>query len=334
MSTLPLPTPCQILLVDDDHTVLQVTSQLLGQAGYAVIKAGTCAQAWQMVSAHAADLVLLASHLPDGQGMDICRRVKADPALAGVLVILWSGHPKPGQEQFAGRNTGADGYIARPIENGELLARVDAYARLQQAQAQSRRLLQESERQHEVLLSVLEDARMAVAEKSALIDALPDVVMRFDRSGRHLFVSANVLTVVDLPAASFLGKTHRDLGFDEARCVFFETEIAAVFANGQAREAEIEMDTIHGHLTLNWRLVPDLDALGQVRSVLSLARDISAHKAAELARDAQLHELRRWHDVTLEREGRVMELKREINRLLLASGQPLRYPSVEGAAHA
>jgi len=57
-------------------------------------------------------------------------------------------------------------------------------------------------------------------------------------------------------------------------------------------------------------------------------RDITVRKQAEAKLDDQLRELRRWHEATLGREGRVLELKRQVNELLAKAGQPIRYPSV------
>ena len=290
---------CSILVVDDDPAILHAASRVLTMAGYAVRNAASGEAAWQMISEHASDLVLLDRQLTDVDGIEICRRIKASAALDGTLVVMLSGYYTGADDQATGLDAGADGYIARPIENRELLARVDAYARLHQA----------------------------AAEQRALIAALPDVVMRFDRAGRHLFVSPNVATIVDLPVASFLGKTHRELGFEEAQCVFFETEIAAAFSGGLGRETEFEVVTPRGRVNFNWRLVPDLDSQGRVHSVLSLARDVSERKAAEVAREAQLDEQRRWHEFTLGRESRILSMKKEVNDLLAAHGQPPRYPS-------
>ncbi len=63
-----------------------------------------------------------------------------------------------------------------------------------------------------------------------------------------------------------------------------------------------------------------------------LVIDVTAQKEAEQMRGKQLAELRRWHDVTLGREKRVMELKREVNQVLAAAGRPPRYASI-GSGH-
>jgi hypothetical protein len=61
-------------------------------------------------------------------------------------------------------------------------------------------------------------------------------------------------------------------------------------------------------------------------------RDITDRKRAEAKMAAQLNELTRWHDALLGREGRVLEVKKEVNELLTRLGEPPRYPSaVEGS---
>ncbi len=126
----------------------------------------------------------------------------------------------------------------------------------------------------------------------ALVDGLPDIVMRFDRYGRHMFVSANVSDVVELEAAQFVGKTHRDLGFPEEQCRFWEDAVKRVFDSAALFETEFSSQGKRGETIFNWRLVPELDAQGTVRSVLSLSRDITMRKRAEEALQAEESRLR------------------------------------------
>jgi len=123
----------------------------------------------------------------------------------------------------------------------------------------------------------------------SLIAALPDVVMRFDPEGRHLFASENVKEVTGLPAAAFLGKTHHELGFPEPMCALWEEAIRQPFLTGRPYETEFDLDGPSGHVVFNWRLTPDLDADGRVRTVLAVARDVTARKQdeAELERHRQ-----------------------------------------------
>ena len=115
----------------------------------------------------------------------------------------------------------------------------------------------------------------------AVVEGLPDVVMRFDRDGRHLFVSDNVNNVVDLPVEQFIGKTHCELGFPEAQSRYWEEAIRGVFDSGAPYETEFTLEGKQGPVIFNWRLVPERDAQGMVQSVLSFKRDITEHRRAE-----------------------------------------------------
>lgn len=115
----------------------------------------------------------------------------------------------------------------------------------------------------------------------ALVNSLPDVVMRFDRDGRHLFVSENVSRVVGLTADQFIGKTHRDLGFSETQAEFWEKAVQGVFDSGKFFETEFMFDGRSGPVIFNWRLVPERNRSGMVQSVLSLSRDITTQRRAE-----------------------------------------------------
>jgi len=134
-------------------------------------------------------------------------------------------------------------------------------------------------------LSKIKEAESALTESEAthraLVESLPDIVMRFDRDGRHLFVSENVCTVVDLQAAQFIGKTHQELGFPEAQCRFWEEAIQGVFDSGKSLETEFTFEGKTGPAIHNWRLIPEQYKTGRVKSVLSLSRDIGAQRRAE-----------------------------------------------------
>lgn len=133
--------------------------------------------------------------------------------------------------------------------------------------------------------------REAITEQRTLISALPDVVMRFDGQGRHLFVSDNVSAVVPLSAGDFIGKTHRELGFPDTLCEFWDQAIKQVFATREPLESEFSFTSPNGETRIfNWRLNPDFNDSGNVRSVLAIARDITGQRHSErrlsLAMDA------------------------------------------------
>jgi PAS domain S-box-containing protein len=124
------PAEIRILVVDDDPDILAGTARLLAKAGYAVDRAATGQASLQAVQDPQPDLLLLDRHLPDLDGLEVCRRIKQDPTLADIFVVLISGSYTKTDDQAEGLESGADGYITRPIANRELLARVEACVRI------------------------------------------------------------------------------------------------------------------------------------------------------------------------------------------------------------
>ncbi|MFW6097822.1 MAG: response regulator [Chloroflexota bacterium] len=135
MKGLPVAERAQILVVDDDPTLVQITRRVLEGAGYQVATAGSGEEALRAVEAGDPDLVLLDVVLPDINGVEVCRRIKAADRSGRPHVILLSGVKTGGDAQALGLESGADGYIARPVANRELLARVEAMLRLRRVEA-------------------------------------------------------------------------------------------------------------------------------------------------------------------------------------------------------
>lgn len=125
----------KILIVDDNPVVLLGSTELFKAAGFIVQEARNGAEALRLARASKPDLILLDVMLPDIHGVELCRRMKADAELKALFVVLLSSSQISSVNQISGLDAGADGYIARPIENRELLARVQALLRIQQAEA-------------------------------------------------------------------------------------------------------------------------------------------------------------------------------------------------------
>ena len=81
--------------------------------------------------------------LPDRNGIDLCREIKGDSDSKSVFVVLISGLKTESDEQAEGLDAGADGYIARPISNRELQARVNAMVRILMAERERDRVIEE-----------------------------------------------------------------------------------------------------------------------------------------------------------------------------------------------
>ncbi len=127
----PSPDPTTILVVDDDPDVLWSTSKILRDAGFVILEGAGAVDAIKLTLEHCPALVLLDVELPDGNGVDVALRIKKDPALSSVFVVLCSGKRISKRDQVEGLNRGlADGYIIRPVGKDELIARIDAFLRI------------------------------------------------------------------------------------------------------------------------------------------------------------------------------------------------------------
>ena len=121
----------RILVVDDDPDLLNGTARLLEKGGYTVTRASSGEESLQIIKQDPIpDLLLLDRYLPGIDGIEVCNRIKRDPALVNVFVVIVSGVYTASNEQAEGIELCADGYITRPIANRELLARVESYARI------------------------------------------------------------------------------------------------------------------------------------------------------------------------------------------------------------
>jgi len=136
-------TGLNILVVDDDPDIRFATVRLLRKAGYLVAEADTGEMGLCLVRETHPDLVLLDVMLPDKDGYEICRIIKTDEELKNTYVILISGKKTWSDDQSEGLEIGADGYVARPVSNRELLARVQSMVRIIRAERDRDRLIGE-----------------------------------------------------------------------------------------------------------------------------------------------------------------------------------------------
>jgi len=135
-----------LLIVEDDPDIRFSTARVLRSAGYGVHEAETGKEGLEKVHAEAPDLVLLDVVLPDMDGYAVCRRIKRAEMNTRPFVLLISGKKADPEEQSVGLETGADGYLTRPLGNRELLAWIAAMERIIRAERKRDRLIQEQER--------------------------------------------------------------------------------------------------------------------------------------------------------------------------------------------
>ncbi len=117
--------PGRILVVEDDQSIREQTAMLLQDEGYAVEQAATGEDGLSRFERAPADCVLLDVMLPDRDGFDVCRRIRAN---SDVPIIMVSARTDS-FDVVAGLEAGADDYVTKPFEPKELTARIRAMLR-------------------------------------------------------------------------------------------------------------------------------------------------------------------------------------------------------------
>jgi DNA-binding response OmpR family regulator len=115
----------RILVVDDEANIIDLTRLYLEREGYQVDAATDGAQALEMIQAQNPDLVILDIMLPEVDGLEVCRRVRADSDVP-IIMLTARDHDI---DKIVGLELGADDYLTKPFNPRELTARVKAILR-------------------------------------------------------------------------------------------------------------------------------------------------------------------------------------------------------------
>ncbi len=108
-----------IMIVDDNLLNLKLVRVLLASEGYNVRTATDAEEALALLSDFRPQLILMDIQLPGMNGLELTRRLKADPATSRILVLAITAYAMKGDEERA-MDAGCDGYIAKPIDTRAL----------------------------------------------------------------------------------------------------------------------------------------------------------------------------------------------------------------------
>ncbi len=126
-------TKAKVLLVDDEPIIRNIMEAALSEEGYRVATAANGALALAQVEASRPDVILLDIVMPELSGFQVTEKLKADPATAGIPIILVTGLGSI-EDRVRGLEAGADDFLSKPFNLDELLVRVRSLARLKELQ--------------------------------------------------------------------------------------------------------------------------------------------------------------------------------------------------------
>jgi two-component system cell cycle sensor histidine kinase/response regulator CckA len=263
--TAPPNRAATILNVDDNDANRFAVSHVLAASGYEVREAATGREALRL-AAESPDLILLDVNLPDVNGLDVCRQVKA---LGTIPVLLISGLSIDIKARVRGLDEGADGYLTKPIEPAELLAHVRALLRLKHAEESWRKMAAERD---ELLGRLrLHIERMPLAY--VLLDANCRVIDWNPTAERLFGFRKEEILGLGPPYENFVPPSARPQTEEILRRIRAGDMAAHSVNDNLTREGQL--------ITCEWFNTPLLTEDGRFTGILCLAQDVTGRRRLE-----------------------------------------------------
>ena len=337
----------RILLVEDEALIAIAQKKILENHGYIVLTASSGEKAVSLADTEPdIDLILMDINLGDGiDGTEAAARILEHHDIP--LVFLSSHTEREVVEKTEGITS--YGYIVKNSGEMVLAASVkmafklfDAHRRIQAQRMDIEAAYEEMQVSNEELMQTQQD----LLEHEAALRLSEERYRMAQKVGHIGNWEYNV-------------QTTRFWGSDEARRIYGFGPNPAEFTTDEVERCIPERERVHQALVdlisedkeynIDFEIHPNgsdesriiwsvaelqRDAEGKPHIVTGVIHDITERKQAEQKIQEQLHELQRWYDATLDREDRILELKREVNGLLSAGGKAPKYKSVMEEPHA
>lgn len=120
---MDVATDAKILMVDDDRAVVELMAAVLGKAGYRFASAHDGIEGLEKAKEILPDLVILDISMPKMDGLEMCRRLRAEPETQRIPVVMFTGLADRSL-RVKGLSAGANDFLTKPVDNTEILVRV------------------------------------------------------------------------------------------------------------------------------------------------------------------------------------------------------------------
>ena len=342
----------RVLIVDDNEATRYLLHALLRGNGYEVEDACNGTEALSMARKDPPDLVISDILMPVMDGFTLCREWMKDERLIPIPFIFYTATYTDERDKEFALSLGAVRFIAKPENPDVVMAIVrGTLERARRSSADGGPMIQVSETEesvylkqyNEVLIRKLE-VKMQELEKdiaaqkqaertlqrerdfyNTVLNSLPGVFFCYDEHLKFLRWNTNFEQVTGYSAEEIAGLKPQDFvpGSDKDRLA---ERITEAFDKGVT---ELEADLVAKDGTRTpYYFSGRTSSIDGTRCLVGVGIDISAKRLAQEQIREQLNELRRWNKAMLDREARNLELKREVNGLLVKAGLPAKYASV------
>jgi len=282
-----------LLIVDDSEVNIGVLRDFLVRADFNILAARDGWQALAIARESPVDLLLLDVMMPELDGFEVCRRLKADPATQDIPIVFMTALDEV-SDRVLGLNLGAVDYITLPFQREEVLARINVHLKLhtltRELQAQNERL-----RREVTVRAVIEEALWeSSATLTSLLSNLPGLAYRCraDETWTMEFASVGCYDLSGYPPETFTIGSSRsfwDLIHPEDRTAVWLQKQQALTAK-QRFQVAYRIATAQGQQKWVWEQGQGIldSATGKPRLIEGFISDITAQKQAELERQREL----------------------------------------------
>ena len=253
--------PIQILLVEDnpgDARLIRETLSVTDANQFELVYAERLDSALERVDLGDVDLVLLDLTLPDSSGLVTLTRMQAHAPVVPIIVLTGLDDENLA---LAAVGEGAQDYLTKGSVDSNLLVRTIRYAI-------------ERKRAEDTLFRHQQEFR-------ALVENSPDIILRFDKELRLIYVNPAVESATGTPPEPSIGNAYREGGFPEGVVVCGQETLVRVLETGKEDTVTFDFPTPDGIRCFESRVVPEVGIDGLTQSILVVARDITQRKRLE-----------------------------------------------------
>lgn len=264
-----------ILIVDDTPSNLEVLFDFLANSGFKVLIAEDGESAIASAKYAPPDLILLDVLMPEMDGFETCRLLKANELTQDIPVIFMTALSET-TDKVRALNLGAVDYITKPLQHEEVLARVKLHLSLQNL---AKTLKQQNMRLEQEVQERLR-SEQKIREQAALLDVATDAILVQDLSSQILFWNKGAERLYGWKTEEAIGKNANDLLYKEALSQLQDNQ--KILVECGSWQGELHQVTKEGKniiVASRWTLVLDED--GQPKSILTVNTDITEKKQLE-----------------------------------------------------
>jgi PAS domain S-box-containing protein len=306
------PNKGEILIVDDQPANLRVLTSILTQQGYRAQPVDCGELALQIARKTPPDLILLDILMPEMDGYEVCRRLKADQGTRDIPIIFISALGEIGDKVRAFAAGGVD-YVTKPFQLEEVLARVETHVALRTMQKQ----LEEKNVQleHEIAERVRAEKALREERDTAqrYLDVAGVILVALDANQQVTLINKRGCELLGYGEDEIIGKNW----FDAFIPLRIRDEVKAIFSESMAGRFELVEYFENPVLTRNgqerliaWHNTALRDEPGHIIGTLSSGDDITQRKQAEEALRASEE---RWRSLAEDSPDHVIMLDANLN---------------------